>query len=89
MHWISVLVLCLGFSSVSSLTVKICVPYEDGESGSFLDKCTKAVGLANTDDLTFECVEGGGVAEVNFSKTVSFKDATLSVSNNSKVATRT
>ena len=72
---------------MSSLTVKICVPYEDGESGSFLDKCTRAVGLANTDDLTFECVEGGDVAKVKIPKIVFSKDATLSALNKLKVAT--
>eukprot|EP00210_Caulerpa_lentillifera_P001840 g1769.t1 len=45
------------------LTVKICIPYQNGESPSFREQCTNAVSLANVDDLEFVCVEGGSADE--------------------------
>lgn len=56
--------LLLGISNVQTLTVKICIPNPADETASLVSDCTDAVGLANTDDLDFICVEGDSPQEV-------------------------
>lgn len=59
--------LLIGLVHSQSLTVKVCVPYALDSIKSFLDDCTDAIGIANTEELEFVCVEGGSADEVSHS----------------------
>lgn len=62
--WLVLLLAALQLPCHEGLTVRICIPYPEGESSSFRDRCTAAVSTANTEELEFECVAGGSVDNV-------------------------
>eukprot|EP00210_Caulerpa_lentillifera_P006825 g6524.t1 len=59
--WLVFLLAVLQLPLLEGLTVKICIPYPNGNSRRFRDRCTASVSLANTADLEFTCVAGGSV----------------------------
>lgn len=58
------LVVCwLGLAAGQARVIRVCVPYPVSTVG-FLRDCTAKIGLANTEEVEFKCVDGGSPDKV-------------------------